>query len=221
MTVAQDLADRGFAIVPTLSASQCADLAATWDQPVFRKRVVMERHQLGRGEYRYYADPLPSAVAALREAFWPQLVPIAEAWAADLGLGPIPTTLGALADAAAATGQREPTSLLLRYGPGDYNRLHQDVYGATWFPLQVLVLLSAPGRDFDGGELVLVEQRPRAQSRPLVVPLQQGDAAVFPVHQQPKPGTRGVHRVTFRHGVSEIRRGQRLALGLSFQHGPG
>ena len=214
-----ELAERGFALEPLLDPDACAEIVGTWDRPVFRKAVVMARHAFGRGEYRYYADPLPSLVAGLRRDWYPRLVPIARAWSDALGLGAeLPDTLAAFEERGREAGQALPTPLLLRYGPGDYNCLHQDLYGPVWFPLQVVVLLDRPGVDYDGGELVLVEQRPRAQSRVIVVPARQGDAVVLPTHVRPRVGARGVHRVTVRHGVSEIRRGRRHALGLIF-HG--
>jgi hypothetical protein len=209
--------ERGFATMGLLSAAQCRTLVESWDQPLFRKAVIMERHAFGRGEYRYFADPLPELVASLRASLYEELLPTARAWAQAMGLDrELPPTLSEFQALARAQGQSLPTPLLLRYGPGDHNCLHQDLYGGIWFPLQVVVLLSEPGVDFEGGELVLVEQRPRAQSRPQVVPLRQGEAAVIPCHQRPRQGKRGLHRVTVRHGVSEVRCGQRHALGLIF-----
>jgi hypothetical protein len=211
------LDERGFHTVQLLTPAQCQSLVEAWDQDVFRKAVIMERHAFGRGEYRYFADPLPELVAQLRASLYEQLLPIARAWAPALGVDhELPPSLTEFQELARAHGQSLPTPLLLRYGPGDYNCLHQDLYGAIWFPLQVVVLLSEPGTDFEGGELVLVEQRPRAQSRPQVIPLRQGEAAVIPCHQRPRQGKRGLHRVTVRHGVSEVRRGQRHTLGLIF-----
>ena len=177
----------------------------------------MARHGFGRGEYQYFADPLPAVVAALREAAYPQLAPIANRWAEPLGFGrTFPATLREFLARCHAAGQTRPTPLLLQYGPGDFNALHQDVYGPHVFPLQLAVLLSRPGEDFTGGEFVLTEQRPRMQSRAHVVPLQQGDGVVFAVRHRPAPGTRGTYRVTMRHGVSEVRTGRRHTLGVIF-----
>jgi len=203
---------------PLLTPAECASLAALYAREEgFRSRVVMARHGFGRGEYKYFADPLPPLVSALRGALYPRLVPVADAWAATLGEERrYPPALDAFRAECHAAGQTRPTPLLLRYGEGDYNCLHQDLYGEHVFPLQVVMLLSQPGRDFDGGEFVLTEQRPRMQSRPLVLPLRQGDAAVFAVHHRPVQGTRGVYRVNLRHGVSRIRRGTRTTAGLIF-----
>jgi hypothetical protein len=206
-----------------LDADACAALAALYDSDgPFRSRVIMARHGFGRGEYRYFAYPLPDPVATLRTALWPALAAIANRWQAMLGLpARFPATHADYLAQCHAAGQVRPTPLLLRYGPGDYNCLHQDLYGELVFPLQVIVLLSEPGRDFSGGELVLTEQRPRMQSRAEVVPLQQGEAAVIPVHHRPvrsksAQGGRGVYRVTMRHGVSRLRDGRRHTLGLIF-----
>jgi hypothetical protein len=184
---------------------------------VFRSRVVMARHGFGRGEYQYFRYPLPALVQQLRSALYAPLSRIANHWSAALGLPPhFPDTLEAFLDRCHAAQQTKPTPLLLRYGAGDYNCLHQDIYGQQVFPMQATVLLSAPGKDFEGGEFVLTEQRPRAQSRVEVVPLAQGEAVIFAVHHRPAPGARGMRRVTMRHGVSRIRRGERYTLGLLF-----
>lgn len=209
----------GAAVLPgLLTQSECEAAAAMYDQPArFRSRVVMARHGFGRGEYQYFAYPLPPAVAALRSAFYPHLVPIANRWQASMGLpARFPPGHDKFLARCHAAGQQRPTPLLLRYGEGDFNCLHQDLYGEHVFPLQVVVLLSEPGRDFEGGELVMTEQRPRMQSRPLVLPLRQGDGAVFAVHHRPVQGTRGVYRVNLRHGVSRVRSGRRHTLGLIF-----
>ncbi|MBS0448167.1 MAG: 2OG-Fe(II) oxygenase [Proteobacteria bacterium] len=209
----------GAAVVPRLlEPDDCAALASLYDDDArFRSRVVMARHGFGRGEYRYFARPLPDTVALLREAFYPRLVAIANRWQAALGSDVrYPATHADFIARCHAAGQRRPTPLLLRYGPGDYNCLHQDLYGDVVFPLQVVVLLSAPGRDFDGGEFVMTEQRPRMQSRPMVLPLKQGDAAVIAVSQRPVQGTRGSYRVNLRHGVSRVRAGSRHTLGIVF-----
>ena len=209
----------GCAILPALvSPAECAAMAARYAAPDgFRSRVVMARHGYGRGEYRYFAYPLPPPVATLREHLYPPLSEIANRWQATLGLATrFPATHAEFVARCHAAGQTRPTPLLLQYGPDDYNCLHQDLYGEHVFPLQVAVLLSAPGRDFTGGEFVLTEQRPRMQSRPEVVPLQQGDAVVFAVNQRPVQGTRGVYRVVMRHGVSRLRSGHRHTLGVIF-----
>ncbi len=203
---------------PLLSPAECASIAALYDRDdAFRSRVVMARHGYGQGEYRYFAYPLPDPIAALRRSFYPRLAATANRWRTLLGeAGQFPATLdGFLADCHAA-GQTRPTPLLLKYGAGDYNRLHQDLYGERVFPLQLTILLSDPSRDFAGGEFVLVEQKPRAQSRAEVVPLRQGEAVIFAVHHRPAQGARGVYRAALRHGVSTVRDGQRFTLGVIF-----
>jgi hypothetical protein len=197
---------------------QCAALAGMYaDDERFRSRVVMGRHGFGRGEYRYFDYPLPDLVAALRGGIYPLLAPIANRWSAAMGLAVrYPATHAEFLARCHAAGQQRPTPLLLQYGEGDYNCLHQDLYGEQVFPLQLAVLLSAPGRDFSGGEFVLTEQRPRMQSRVEVVPLRQGDAVLFAVHQRPVQGTRGSYRVNLRHGVSRMRGGRRHTLGIIF-----
>lgn len=203
---------------PLLSAAECRALIAGWDEESrWRSRVVMERHGFGRGEYRYFADPLPRSVQALREGLYPPLAAIADHWSERLGLEERwPASHAAYRALCHAEGQTKPTPLLLRYGPGDWNCLHRDLYGPLVFPLQVAILLSEPGRDFEGGELVLTEQRPRMQSRVEVVPLARGQGVVFPVHHRPVQGTRGVYRVQMRHGVSRLRSGERWTLGIIF-----
>jgi hypothetical protein len=177
----------------------------------------MQRHAFGRGEYQYFRYPLPGAVEALRQAIYPHLAPIANRWRERLSEeGRFPPSLAAYLERCHKAGQQRPTPLLLKYGPGDYNCLHQDLYGDLVFPLQLTVLLSAPEEDFTGGEFLLVEQRPRAQSRGEVAPLHQGEAVVFPVHHRPVEGTRGPYRVTMRHGVSRLRSGHRYTLGIIF-----
>jgi hypothetical protein len=213
------LDERGYAVTPPLlDPAACEALAALYDRPErFRSRVVMQRHAFGRGEYQYFNDPLPAPVAALRSAAYPPLATVANRWAARLGEAPdYPPALEAYLARCHDAGQRRPTPLLLRYGPGDYNCLHQDLYGPLVFPLQMTVLLSRPGEDFTGGEFVLVEQRPRAQSRAEVVPLGQGEAVIFAVNQRPAAGSRGPYRVNLRHGVSRITGGRRHALGIIF-----
>jgi hypothetical protein len=217
--VGAELDAYGCAVLPALmNPGQCADWAAAYGQDaLFRSRVVMERHGFGRGEYRYYAYPLPEELAQLRSALYPPLARIANGWQAALGLAErYPEEHAEYLARCHAAGQVKPTPLLLQYGAGDYNCLHQDLYGEHVFPLQVAVLLSRPGADFSGGEFVLTEQRPRMQSRVEVVPLAQGDAVVFPVHTRPVNGTRGVYRVNMRHGVSRVRSGHRHTLGIIF-----
>jgi hypothetical protein len=214
-----DLDRHGAARLPALlSPDQCAAIIALWDDPpAFRKEVVMARHGYGRGRYRYFAYPLPQPVAALREALWPMLADVANRWAAMLGTGDIyPARHADFLARCALGGQDKPTPLLLRYEEGDWNALHQDVYGPHIFPLQAAILLSRPSQDFSGGAFVLTEQRPRMQSRPEVVPLGQGDAVIFPVRDRPVNGTRGVHRVQMRHGVSRLLSGTRYTLGIIF-----
>lgn len=209
----------GCAIVPNLlSQNQCSATQALWeDEDRFRSRVHMARHGFGQGEYRYFSNPLPDPIATLREQLYPPLAGIANRWAERLGLARrFPASHAAFLEECHAAGQVRPTPLILRYGPGDWNALHQDVYGEHVFPLQVAILLSEPGRDFEGGEFVLTEQRPRMQSRPEVVPLAQGDAVVFPVRERPVKGSRGDYRVQMRHGVSRLRAGQRFTLGIIF-----
>ncbi len=215
-----DLDGDGYAVIPGLiDALDAAALTRIWaeDAAGFRKTVVMGRHGYGQGEYRYFARPLPDIVQRLRESLYPSLAAVADTWAERLGSPRRwPATHAELAAECAAAGQTRPTPLMLRYGPGDYNRLHQDLYGELVFPLQLVVLLDAPGQDFTGGELVLSEGRARMQSRPIVVPLAKGDAAVIPVRERPIQSARGWSKATMRHGVSEIRSGLRRTLGVIF-----
>jgi uncharacterized protein len=203
---------------PLLTAPECAALIDDYAvDERFRSRIVMARHGFGRGEYKYFAYPLPATVAALRAALYPPLAAIANRWNAAMGTAErYPAEHAAFLKRCHDAGQAKPTPLLLRYGAGDYNCLHQDIYGEHVFPLQVVFLLSRPGIDFEGGELVLAEQRPRLQSRAEVVPLGQGEGAIFPVHRRPVQGTRGVYRVNMRHGVSRLRDGHRHTLGVIF-----
>ncbi|MBN8888071.1 MAG: 2OG-Fe(II) oxygenase [Rudaea sp.] len=217
--IESDLDARGNALVEGLiEPARCVELAALYDDDArFRSRVVMARHGYGRGEYRYFRYPLPGTIATLREAFYPHLAPVANRWNTAMDIAArYPPTHAEFLDQCHAAGQTRPTPLLLRYGAGDYNCLHQDLYGEQVFPLQVAILLSDPQRDFVGGEFVLTEQRPRMQSRPEVVPLRQGDAVIFAVHHRPVVGARGTYRVNLRHGVSRVRSGRRHTLGIIF-----
>jgi hypothetical protein len=213
-----DLALHGYAIRPLIPPQTCPAIAAMYDQADrFRKHVVMEQRAYGRGEYQYFAYPLPALVADMRTALYPPLAAVANNWRRLLNEGAeFPETLSAYLAQCHEAGQTRPTPLMLRYGSGGFNCLHQDLYGDLVFPLQATILLSEPGTDFTGGEFILVEQRPRAQSRPVVVRLGQGEAVIFPVHHRPAMGARGPYRLTVRHGVSEIHSGQRHTLGLIF-----
>lgn len=215
----QELDKHGCAVIKTLLGSdECRRLAASYPEDgQFRSRIIMSRHGFGRGEYKYFAYPLPSPIAQLREALYPPLAEIANRWNEALGETPrYPQEHADFLARCHKAGQRRPTPLLLQYGEGDYNCLHQDIYGALVFPLQVAILLSEPGKDFSGGEFVLTEQRPRMQSRAEVPELRQGDGVIFPVHHRPVQGTRGVYRVNLRHGISRLRSGQRHTLGIIF-----
>ncbi len=202
---------------PLLTAAECGALIALYDRDgVFRSRVVMARRGFGSGEYQYFAGPLPPLVAELRKALYPRLVATANRWQARLGGAPYPPRLDGFLRTCQAAGQRRPTPLLLKYQAGDYNCLHQDLYGALAFPLQVAFLLSRPGADFTGGEFLLTEQRPRMQSRGEVVALRQGEGVVFAVSRRPVAGRNGPYRVAMRHGVSRLRSGSRFTLGVIF-----
>ncbi len=203
---------------PLLSAAECQALTASYGNDAqFRSRVVMARHGFGRGEYKYFDYPLSGIVAELRAAFYPPLAQIANRWNAALGIEQrFPDRLETFLDRCRKAGQGKPTPLLLSYQAGDYNCLHQDLYGEHVFPLQLAILLSEPERDFTGGEFLLTEQRPRMQSRAEVVPLRRGEGVIFPVHHRPVQGTRGVYRVNMRHGVSRLRSGHRHTLGIIF-----
>ncbi len=214
-----ELNEFGCSVIPNLlNPDACAALAALYDEDArFRNRVVMARHNFGRGEYKYFSYPLPESVAALRAALYPPLATVADRWSEAMGSATrFPATHAAFLKRCHDSGQTRPTPLLLRYGAGDYNCLHQDLYGEHVFPIQATILLSAPGTDFTGGEFVLTEQRPRMQSRADVVPLGQGDAVLFAVNQRPVKGSRGFYRVTMRHGVSKIHAGHRMTLGVIF-----
>jgi hypothetical protein len=217
--VGASLDERGYCLLGgVLDADECRRIAGLYDdESRFRSRIVMARHGFGRGEYKYFGYPLPGIVAALRESLYPRLAPIANRWNEAMRLeARFPPTHGEFLERCHAAGQTRPTPLVLRYGPGDFNALHQDLYGEHVFPLQVAFLLSEPSTDFTGGELVLTEQRPRMQSRATVVPIRRGDGVVFAVNHRPRSGARGFYRVTMRHGVSEIRSGSRFTLGIIF-----
>jgi hypothetical protein len=217
--IADELDGYGAAVLPKLLApEECREIAALYpDDSRFRSHIVMARHGFGKGEYKYFAYPLPELVAGLRAALYPRLAPIANRWNERMGIAMrYPAAHEDFLDLCRGAGQKRPTPLLLQYVSGDFNALHQDLYGELAFPLQVAVLLSEPGRDFTGGEFVLTEQRPRMQSRAEVVPLRQGDAVVFAVHHRPVQGTKGAYRVNMRHGVSRIRSGRRHTLGIIF-----
>jgi hypothetical protein len=217
--VSQNLDARGSATLEgLLSPDECGALAALYpDDGIFRSRIVMSRHGFGRGEYKYFSYPLPGIIAGLRTALYPHLAPMANRWNEALGIEvQYPEDHADFIARCHAAGQRKPTPLLLQYEVGDYNCLHQDIYGEHVFPLQVAILLSEPGRDFTGGEFVMTEQRPRMQSRAEVVPLRQGDAVVFTVRNRPVQGSRGMYRVNLRHGVSRIRSGHRHTVGIIF-----
>jgi hypothetical protein len=217
--VGAELDAQGAAVIERLiTPDECTSLAALYplDQ-VFRSRVVMARHGFGQGEYRYFGYPLPGLIGELREALYPRLAPIANRWHEAMRMTVrFPDRHADFIARCHAAGQQRPTPLLLQYGAGDYNCLHQDLYGEHVFPLQVVLLLSEPRRDFEGGEFVMTEQRPRMQSRPLVLAMRQGDAAVIAVQHRPARGTRGVYRVNMRHGVSRVRSGRRHSAGIIF-----
>jgi hypothetical protein len=217
--IGNDLDAQGSAVIETLlMPAECDALAALYSKDeIFRSRVVMSRHDFGRGEYKYFSYPLPPMISELRTAVYSRLVPIAKCWNRKMGVDVhYPTKHADFVKRCHDAGQLRPTPLLLQYHPGDYNCLHQDLYGEHVFPIQLTILLSEPGRDFTSGEFVLTEQRPRMQSRPEVVPLRQGDAVVFAVHHRPVQGKRGVYRVNLRHGVSRLRSGHRHTVGIIF-----
>lgn len=216
--LASRIQEQGFvAAGPVLHADECRDLTGLYDRDIFRSRIDMARHNFGRGEYKYFADPLPAAVAILRATFYRHLAPLARIWAPALGMpASFPDEHDEFRRICRDHGQTKPTPLLLRYREGDFNCLHQDIYGEAVFPLQVAILLSRPGDDFAGGEFLLVEQRPRAQSRGHVVPLGQGEAVIFATRYRPRTGSRGTHRVALRHGVATVTQGQRITLGVIF-----
>ena len=218
-TLGRALDAEGFATTGVvLTAAECRALATLYDQETgFRSRVIMQRHGFGQGEYRYFDRPLPDAVQCLRERLYPELARVANRWHETLAVGRrFPATLAAWLKVCHDAGQTRPTPLLLKYEAGDYNCLHRDLYGELVFPLQLTILLSAPGTDFTGGEFVLAEQRPRMQSRGHVVNLRQGEAVIFAVNERPVKGTRGWYRTAMRHGVSTVRNGRRMTLGVIF-----
>lgn len=217
--ITDDLDRRGTATTGVLlTPPECAALATMYaDDTAFRSHIIMARHGFGKGEYKYFSRPLPGLIEGLRTSLYPQLAPLANRWSEAMKLGVIyPPQLDEFLARCHAAGQTRPTPLLLKYESGDYNCLHQDLYGDNVFPLQVAFLLSRPGIDFEGGEFVLVEQRPRMQSRPEVVPLLQGEGVIFAVRTRPVVGTKGTYRVNLRHGVSRIRAGQRFTTGIIF-----
>ncbi|HEX8307409.1 MAG TPA: 2OG-Fe(II) oxygenase [Allosphingosinicella sp.] len=217
--VGSALDEQGWAVIPRLlGARACVEAAALWrDESRFRSRIAMARHGFGRGEYRYFDYALPGPVESLRSELYPRLADVANCWQEALGRADrFPAAHADYLDRCRSAGQVRPTPLLLRYGPGDYNCLHQDLYGAEAFPLQAAILLSRPGEDFTGGEFLLSEQRPRRQSRATVVPVEQGDAVVFAVSERPVKGGRGFYRTRMKHGVSTIRSGERFTLGIIF-----
>ena len=217
--IAEHLDGNGWAIVKNLlEASECRAIAGLYDDDrLFRSHIVMARHGFGRGEYKYLAYPLPDTVAALRTSLYPRLAPIANRWNASMRIDVrYPNEHSEFIERCHQAGQTRPTPLILKYGEGDFNALHQDLYGEHVFPLQVAILLSEADVDFTGGEFVLVEQRPRMQSRAEVVPLRRGDGVVFAVSHRPVQGTRGMYRVNLRHGVSTVRSGHRHTLGVIF-----
>jgi uncharacterized protein len=213
------LDDLGYALTPRLlDTAACAGLVASYDQPEhWRKKIDMARYRFGSGEYQYFTYPLPPLVSQLRELFYPRLAPVANAWYARLNLPErFPDSLAAFLDQCHAAGQTRPTPLVLRYQSGDYNCLHQDIYGTHAFPLQLMVMLSQPDHDYTGGEFLLVENLPRAQSRGTAITLQQGQAIIWPTRYRPGSGARGAYRIGVRHGVSAVRSGRRHTLGVIF-----
>jgi hypothetical protein len=210
------LSEKGFAIIPQLvSENQCAELKGLYDHnELYRSTISMERYRFGQGEYKYFAYPLPAFLQTARETLYEQLVVVANEWRNTTE--PYPPKLSTFIDNCHTHGQTRPTPLILKYEKGGYNTLHQDLYGDIYFPFQVLLMLSQPGVDFDGGEFVIIEQRPRAQSKANVIRLRQGDALVFTTHSRPVKGTRGYYRAPMKHGISEVTRGRRHALGIIF-----
>ena len=216
-SVARDLDEAGYATARGVFTSEVCERVRGWyaQESLFRSRIVMARHGFGQGEYQYFAYPLPTLIEELRRGLYERLAPVANAWSASLGSDVrYPTALSSFLEQCHAQGQSRPTPLMLKYAPGDYNRLHQDLYGGIQFPLQAAVLLSAPDKDFDGGEFVLTQTAPRRQTRAEVVPLAQGDMVIFAVNHRPVRSVKGFARVAMRHGVSTLRRGERYTLGI-------
>ena len=217
--VSRDVDAEGNAVIKNiLSPDECDEMRALYqNEKIFRSNIVMERHGFGRGEYRYFKYPLPDLITTLRTSLYPHLVPIANRWNESMRIDVrYPSTHAEYIQRCHNAGQKKPTPLLLKYGTDDYNCLHQDLYGEHVFPLQIAVLLSEPGKDFTGGEFVMTEQRPRMQSRPMVVPLRKGDGVVFAVNHRPVQGKKSVYRVNLRHGVSRLQSGSRYTLGIIF-----
>jgi hypothetical protein len=218
-TTTESLNDKGYACIPTiLSAGECDALIAQYaDDTLYRKTIQMENHGYGMGQYRYYAYPLPGVVQQFREGIYPHIAPVANNWMKALGIEKtFPITLNELTEQCHAHGQNRPTPLILKYGKGGYNAMHQDLYGEIFFPMQLVVCLNEPGNDFKGGEFVLVEQRPRMQSKAIVLNPKKGDMLIFTTNFRPVQGTRGYYRVNMRHGVSELSSGERHTLGVIF-----
>ncbi|QIP17981.1 2OG-Fe(II) oxygenase [Spirosoma aureum] len=214
-----DLSQTGFTLLPSfLSSEECRELANLFDEPnLYRKSIVMQNHGYGSGEYKYFSYPLPSVVDTLRHELFTQLSPIANNWNEKLGINlRYPTDLDEWLSTCHAAGQTRPTPLILKYGPGDWNALHQDMYGVLYFPFQAVLFLSQPGQDYTGGEFVMLEQRPRMQSKATVLLPEQGQVLLFTTKYRPAQGTRGYYRVAMRHGVSEVRTGTRVNAGLIF-----
>jgi uncharacterized protein len=214
-----DLNNTGYAILPAvITAAECDDLIAQYaNESLYRKTVVMERHQFGKGEYKYFSYPLPQLVQQLREAVYPKLVHVVNSWMEALNIATrFPQSLAEQLAICHANNQVKPTALILKYAKGGFNALHQDLYGELFFPLQMVIFLDEPGKDYEGGEFVLIEQKPRAQSKAIVLKPRKGDVLVFTTNYRPVKGTRGYYRVNMKHGVSEITAGRRHTLGIIF-----
>jgi hypothetical protein len=213
------LSETGFTVLPPLlSLNECRELANLFDAPdLYRKTIVMQKHGYGSGEYKYFNYPLPPLIDALRHELYTQLVPVANDWNEKLGIAQrYPADLDDWLASCYKAGQNRPTALILNYGTGDWNALHQDIYGELYFPFQAVLFLNQPGKDFTGGEFVLVEQRPRLQSKAIVLQPEQGQIVLFTTKFMPRKGSRGYHRVGMRHGVSDVKTGQRMTVGIIF-----